>query len=321
MATAVVTGGFGFIGSHLVERLVSAGVDVTVYDPAPPPPDLACDLSAVRHVAADVRDERALGLVVTPEVDVVYHLCALVGVDQYLHDPLDVIDVNVLGTRNVLRAAHEAGAKLLVASTSEVYGRNPDPPWTEDSPRVLGSTAADRWSYSSSKAVAEHLTFAYARQHGLRAAIVRYFNVYGPRQRPAYVVSKTVHHVLNGVAPLLYDSGEQTRCFTYVDDAVEATLLAAASPEAEGECFNIGSDRETTMAEAVRTVIEVAGATTRPRVIDTAAVLGAGYEDIPRRVPDVAKAWRVLGWRSRTSLRDGLERTVEWAKANPWWLA
>ena len=137
---------------------------------------------------------------------------------------------------------------MLFASTSEVFGKNPNPPFAEDDDRVLGSTRTARWSYSTSKAMAEHLVFAMHAAYGLPVTVVRYFNVYGPRQNPIFVISQTIHRILNGRQPLLYDSGDQTRCFTYVDDAVAGTLLAADSDAAIGEAFNIGSMTETTIA-------------------------------------------------------------------------
>ena len=168
-----------------------------------------------------------LGAAIKDGVEIVYHLAALVGVDHYIRRPIDVIDVNVFGTKNVLELAGRAGAKVVVASTSEVFGKNPAVPWSENADRVLGSTATDRWSYSSSKAVAEHLTFAFIRQRGLRASIVRYFNLYGPRQRPAFVLSRSIHRALRGLAPVVYDDGRQTRSFTYVGDVIDATVQAA----------------------------------------------------------------------------------------------
>lgn len=302
MVRALVTGGRGFIGSHLVDRLIARGDDVTVFDLA----------------QGDIRDRDGLATAITGDIDIVYHLAAVVGVDQYLARPLDVIDVNFTGTRNVLELACKAGAKVVVASTSEVFGKNPAVPWAEDDDRVLGTTSADRWAYSSSKALMEHLTFAFARQHGLAATIVRYFNVYGPRQRPAYVVSRSIHRALNGLDMVVYDQGRQTRCFTHVDDVVEGTLLAGASPLAVGEVFNIGSMTETTIGEVVAEIAELtAGSWVN---VDTAQRLGAGYEDLSRRVPDNTKARTLLNWHCSTPLREGLARTVEWARANPSWL-
>ncbi|HEX6873390.1 MAG TPA: NAD-dependent epimerase/dehydratase family protein [Micromonosporaceae bacterium] len=321
MTRVVVTGGSGFIGSHLVESLINRGQDVTVFDGAPLPDHQRLARAHANHVAGDIRDTDQLARAITNGVDVVYHLAAVVGVDQYLARPLDVIDINLTGTRNVLELAARAGARVVVASTSEVFGKNPAVPWREDGDRVLGPTTADRWAYSSSKALSEHLTFAFARQHGLEATVVRYFNVYGPRQRPAYIVSRSVHRALNGRPPVVYDQGRQTRCFTFVADAVEGTILAAGSPDATGEAFNIGSMRETTVGEAVTLITQLAGLATEAIDVDTAAVLGPAYQDLQRRVPDNTKARTVLGWASDTSLTDGLTRTIEWARANPWWLA
>lgn len=319
MARVVVTGGWGFVGGHLVEALVRNGDEVTVFDGGSPPPDLSLS-AAVRHVAGDVRDPAQLAEVITGEVDIVYHLAAVVGVDQYLERPLDVIDINLLGTRNVLELANKADAKVLVTSTSEVFGKNPAVPWREDDDRVLGSTAIDRWSYSTSKALAEHLIFAFARTYGLRATIVRYFNVFGPRQRPGFVVSRSIHRALNGNRPVVYDNGDQTRCFTFVDDAIQATIMAGTSEKADGECFNIGSMVETTVAQVIHLVGELTGCGTKTVPVDMSERIGASYQDLSRRIPDTTKIGEVLGWRYQTPLRDGLAKTIEWARANPWWL-
>jgi dTDP-alpha-D-glucuronic acid decarboxylase len=288
-----------------------------VFDGSPPAGE---PLSGeVRLVEGDVRDGERLVAAVAG-ADLVCHLAAVVGVDRYLSRPLDVIDVNFSGTRNVLEAALRADARVLVASTSEVFGKNPAVPWAEDGDRVLGPTTADRWTYSSSKALAEHLTFAFAAQYGLRASVVRYFNVYGPGQRPAYIVSRSVHRALNGLPPVVYDRGGQTRCFTYVEDAVAGTLLAATDPAAVGEVFNLGSETESTVGEVVELVRELTGSGAASAV-DTRVALGSKYEDLARRVPLTARARAVLGWKSGTELREGLARTVAWARSAPWWLA
>ena len=200
----------------------------------------------------------ALEKALTPGVDTVFHLAAVVGVKNYLNDPLRVLDVNVIGTRNVLELSHRHGTRVVFASTSEVFGKNPNPPFAEDDDRVLGSTRTARWSYSTSKAMAEHLVFAMHAAYALPVTVVRYFNVYGPRQTPIFVISQTIHRILNGRQPLLYDSGDQTRCFTYVDDAIAGTLLAADSSAAIGEAFNIGSMTETTVRDAVDLAIKIA---------------------------------------------------------------
>ncbi|MCG5214516.1 NAD-dependent epimerase/dehydratase family protein [Streptosporangium soli] len=317
----VVTGGSGFIGSHLVERLIAGGDEVTVFDSGPFPESQQLARQHARLVQGDVRDQDRLARAITPGVDVVYHLAAVVGVDQYLARPLDVIDINFQGTRNVLEQAARAGARVVVASTSEVFGKNPAVPWTEEADRVLGSTSADRWTYSSAKALTEHLTLAFGRQHGLESTIVRYFNAYGARQRPAFVISRSVHRALNGLPIVMYDRGRHTRCFTHVDDAIEGTVLAAGHPAAVGEVFNLGNMTETSVREAGELVARLTGAESQTVGVDTHEILGSAYEDVPRRVPDSSKARRMLGWKAGISLEEGLIRTIAWARANPWWLA
>jgi dTDP-alpha-D-glucuronic acid decarboxylase len=184
----------------------------------------------------------------------------------------------------------------------------------------MARTAA-RWVYSFSKALTEHLTFAFARVHRLDATVVRYFNVYGPRQRPAYVVSRSVHRALNGHPPVVYDGGRQTRCLTYVSDVVNGTILAGTNPNAVGQDFNIGGMSETTIGETVRMVAKLTGHRAPLVAVDTAKALGDSYEDLLRRVPDNAKVKTMLGWTCDTTLESGLAKTIAWARANPWWLA
>ena len=325
MANVVVTGGYGFVGTHLVTALLNRGDAVTVFDFAKNTRDSSIDFDAhpnFRFVQGDVTDLAALEAAVTPDTDKVFHLASVVGVNKYVEDPLRVVDVSVTGTRNVLALSHRHGARVVFTSTSEVYGKNPNTPWAEDDDRVLGSTRTARWSYSTSKAMAEHMVFAMHDACGLPVTVVRFFNVYGPRQNPIFVISKSIHRILNGQEPLLYDSGDQTRCFTYVDDAVAGTLLAADSDAAIGEVFNIGSMTETTMRDAVDLAIKIAkvDAVSSTTAFDTAERYGARYEDIPRRVPDSTKAQRMLGWRLQVDLEEGLRRTIDWARANPWYL-
>ncbi|WND54155.1 GDP-mannose 4,6-dehydratase [Mycolicibacterium vanbaalenii] len=325
MANVVVTGGYGFVGSHLVTALLNRGDSVTVFDFAKNTRDGSIDFDShpnFRFVQGDVTDLAALEAAVTPDTDKVFHLASVVGVNKYVEDPLRVVDVSVIGTRNVLELSQRHGARVVFTSTSEVYGKNPNTPWAEDDDRVLGSTRTARWSYSTSKAMAEHMVFAMHDACGLPVTVVRFFNVYGPRQNPIFVISKSIHRILNGQEPLLYDSGDQTRCFTYVDDAVAGTLLAADSDAAIGEVFNIGSMTETTMRDAVDLAIKIANvdSVSSTAAFDTAERYGARYEDIPRRVPDSTKAQRELGWSLQVDLEEGLRRTIDWARANPWYL-
>ncbi|WP_026119394.1 NAD-dependent epimerase/dehydratase family protein [Nocardiopsis ganjiahuensis] len=320
MARVVVTGGNGFIGSHLVDRLLRRGDEVVVFDSQEPHPQIASSWEGVEEVRGSVCSPDQLAAAIRPGVDVVYHLAAVVGVDRYLASPLDVIDVNFTGTRNVLDLAERTGAKVVLASTSELFGKNPAVPWKEDADRILGTTEADRWSYSSSKALAEHLTFGYMRQRGLNASIIRYFNVYGPRQRVSFLVSRSVVRALRGEAPVVYDQGRQTRCFTYIDDAIDATIEVGTRSEADGECFNVGSSDEVAIRDVVDLIVELVGGGVGSTSIDTQDEFGASYQDLDRRVPDTGKVFAQLGWKSSTSLREGLERTIRWARENPWWL-
>jgi UDP-glucose 4-epimerase len=170
--------------------------------------------------------------------------------------------------------------------------------------------------------MAEHLVFAMHTARALPVTVVRYFNVYGPRQSPIFVISQSIHRILNGHPPLLYDSGDQTRCFTYVDDAIAGTLLASESNAAIGEAFNIGSMTETSVRDAVALALKIANvdSVSSAEAVDTAAQYGASYEDIPRRIPDSTKAQRELGWRLQVDIEEGIRRTIDWARANPWYL-
>ncbi|RKS06871.1 UDP-glucose 4-epimerase [Nocardiopsis sp. Huas11] len=320
MARVVVTGGTGFIGSHLVDALVARGDEVAVLGPRGAPEFPSPLWEKAEYVRGSVTSRADLERVITPGVDVVYHLAALVGVDKYLASPLDVIDVNFVGTRNVVDRSLEVGARVVYASTSEVFGKNPKAPWDEDADRVLGSTAAEQWVYSSSKGLAEHLVLGYVRERGLWASVVRYFNVYGPRQRPAFLISRSIHRALRGEPPVVYGRGDQRRSFAFVEDAVEATILAGSSPRAAGECFNVGDTEEVSIRAAVELIVELTGTVDGVASVDAGSRSGASHQGLHRNSPDTARIRSLLGWESSVGLRDGLARTVRWARENPRWL-
>ena len=326
MTKIVVTGGSGFIGANLIQKLLeNPENEIVVFDNTSPDQFNLNEFKNQKNysfIQGDITNLDSLKSVLTKDVDQVYHLAAIVGIKHYIKSPLKLIDVNVLGTKNVLELASKNEIKVLFTSTSEIYGKNPQTPWKETDDRVLGSPSIDRWNYSTSKALCEHMINSMHRVVGLPATIVRYFNIYGPKQQPYFVVSQSIHKVLNNRRPLLYDSGSQTRCFTYIEDAVKGTIKAVNSQRGNGETFNIGSDKETMMQEVMNRIIEIAGkkGQLEPELLDTAKHYGKTYEDIFRRVPDVSKAKEILDWEITTSLQEGLNKTIEWAKNNQWWL-
>ena len=214
----LVTGGAGFIGARLVGKLLSENFEVHVLDVIPI--EKAYRLkeyssnSNLIYTQGDLRDKVKIDLWFQKDAKHLYHLASVVGVQNYIDDPLALIDIVVVGTRNLLELAAKYNVRVLFTSTSEIYAKNPNPPWSEKDDRVLGPTSIDRWSYSSSKAVCEHMLFALFRSNNLKFTIVRFFNVYGPGQAPIFVISKSLYNVMKNKSPYLYDSGDQTRCFT-----------------------------------------------------------------------------------------------------------
>ena len=314
----LITGGAGFLGSHLAEAFLARGDEVTALDPASD--------AKVRHLRGDprfrlIRESVLKGDILEGVVgwaDLVYHLAAVVGVEHYVGDPYQVLTVNINGTQEVLAAAFRHGRKVVFASTSEVYGRSESVPFDEDGDRVLGSTRIDRWCYSTSKAAAEHLCFAFGRM-GLPVVIVRYFNVYGPRldrMDRGRVITMFMGQLLRGEPLTVIGDGTQTRCFTYVDDAVRATVQAGLRPEAVGEVINIGTDEEIAIRDLAAAMVRISGSTSTIALVPKEAVYDRGYEDIPRRVPLVRKMRELLGVRAEVPLEDGLARTIEWFKRN-----
>jgi UDP-glucose 4-epimerase len=319
----LITGGAGFLGSHLGDWFLERGHTVYVLD-------LASD-SKIRHNLEHAKFHYIQDSFLNSDIlenlvskcELIYHLGAVVGVEHYVSDPYKVLNVNVNGTQNVLRLAHRYDRKVVFSSTSEVYGRNPKVPWREDDDRVLGSTRIDRWCYSTSKAVGEHFCFAY-RKMGLRVAIVRYFNVYGPRLDAVdkgRVVTIFLGQLLRGQPITVVGDGLQTRSFTYVDDAIEATAQAGIRKEADGQIFNVGTDVETSIVDLARTMLDVFGGRGRIRLVKQEEVYGTSYEDIQRRVPDITRMRTVLGVTPKVGLREGLRRTIEWFRESEGWLS
>lgn len=318
MYSVLVTGCHGFVGSHLCQRLVELGFAVTGVDVAPYGWRDGFPGNSGRGrfecLEGDITDEGFVAAAVDrANPGTVFHLASVVGVNCYIEDPIRVIEVNMLGLRNLLKALKGSGARIIYSSSSEVYGKNPRTPWDEDADRVLGPTWVGRWSYSTSKSAAEHMLWACASPYKLEAVVVRYFNLYGPRQRPDLLVPAQIRRALAGRDLLVYDGGKQTRCFTYVEDAVRGTLAAAFNPDSPGLAFNLGSEEETTVEQVSRLIGSLAGAGGyNLREVASGDLYGKAYEDIPRRAPDTGRASRILGWRASTPLMEGLSETVRW---------
>lgn len=311
----LVTGGAGYIGSHLVDRLVALGHDVTVLDDLSTGniANLAESQAKIRFVRNTILDERLVNKLVR-RADTVFHLAAGVGVGNIVAKPLDALITNTRGAENVIEACVKHEKRLLLASTSEIYGKTSKMPMSEDDDRVLGSTTIPRWGYSTAKAIDEHLALAYAQQ-GLRMSVVRYFNSFGPRLDPrgyGSVVANMMRQALNNEPLTVHGDGTQTRCFTYVDDTVEGTLRVGLDAKAEGIVFNVGNDHETTINDLAALIVEMTGSQSTIRHISYEERYGKGFEDTKRRVPDVRRAADVLGFRATIDLRSGLERTLQW---------
>lgn len=321
----LVTGGAGFVGSHLVERLLEdENNEVHVYDLAKL--EESNNLKSVKnnprlkYTQGDITDSEKLKSWFNPKSTVLFHLASVVGIKHYINDPLKLFDIVIGGTRTLIDLALKYQTKFILTSTSEVYGRNSKIGWKEDDDRVLGPPNIDRWSYSSAKAVCEHMLNAVHRNNGLQISIVRFFNVYGPRQNPIFVASQSIYKVLRGEKPFLYDNGRATRCFTYVSDAVDGLIAASTHEAANGEVFNIGRDVENTVFEAVSLIIKNANSTIEPYIFETKKEYGGNYEDIPRRVPNVKKAEDILNWKASVDLEQGIINTITWARENQWYL-
>lgn len=302
-ANVLITGGSGFIGGHLAERLCRSGVAVRVLDLVPPCLDVR-----VEHIRADVRDQGAVADAAA-DAGTIFHCASVVGVDRVLADPLGSIDVIINGTRAVLDAAERSSADLIHLSTSEVFGRNPQLPWSEGSDRVLGSAEVDRWSYAAAKATAEHLVIAGSRSKGIRSTVVRPFNVYGPRQDDRFVVAAMVRRALEEMPIVVHGDGSQTRAFTYVDDMIDALVRVGCRP-GHVPLVDVGSTEEVAVGRLADLVRDIAGSTVPHELVPGLEEFGMGAH-IPRRLPDLSRARTQLGWRPMTALTDGLRLTVE----------
>lgn len=326
MTRTLITGGAGFIGSHLAETLLSRGQHVTIID------DLSTgSLDNIRHLMGHERFRFAIETIgnemvldrLVSECDVIYHLAAAVGVQLIIQNPVHTIETNVMGTEAVLKAAVRYRAKVLVASTSEVYGKSERVPYREDDDVTLGPTSRNRWAYAASKMVDEFLALAYQREHGLPVVVFRLFNTVGPRQTGQYgmVIPRFVQQALAGRPLTVYGDGSQTRCFCNVLDAVRAIADLAQAPQALGGVFNIGSTEEVSILDvARRTLAWVAGGDEhawrdRVTLVPYAQAYAEGFEDMLRRVPDIGKIGQTIGWQPTIPLDETLRQVIEYYRS------
>jgi len=295
----LLTGGAGFIGSYLAEKLIARGDQVIVFDNLST--GSASNLSGIKERIkfehGNILDKAAIDKLVS-ESDYVVHLAAALGVLNIVNNPLESLRTNLQGSEVVLEACDKYRKPILIASTSEIYGKNDTVPLNEEDDRIIGHPLKSRWSYSEAKAVDESLSYFYYLENKLPIRIVRFFNTVGPRQVGHYgmVVPRFVRAALKNEPLSVYGSGDQIRCFCHVDDAVRALLLVMDSDKAVGEVFNVGNNQQVTIMELAKKVIELTGSSSTIEKIAYEKAYPEGFEDMQRRVPDVSKIKQVLGW-------------------------
>ena len=311
----LVTGGSGFIGSHLVDALLARGDQVVALDDLstgrPSNLDAAQGHPNFRFVHGSILDELIVDELVH-ECNTVIHLAAAVGVKLIVEQPLRSLITNLRGSEIVIGACHRYRRKVLLASTSEIYGKNGHGPLSENSDRILGSPNSARWAYSTAKAVDETLALAYYRERELPAVIVRLFNTVGPRQSAAYgmVIPRFIHQALAGAPLTIFGDGTQRRCFCHVSDVVRALLLLIEHPGAVGEAFNIGSIDEISIGELAERILAQTGSASTLEFIPYGDAYGIGIEDMYRRLPDISKLGSLTGWCPTMSLDEILSETI-----------
>jgi len=314
-----ITGGAGFIGSHLCEKLLAMGDQVAVLD----------NLSTGKYEnVSHLKENRNFKLVVgsvldeelvdklCEETDVIFHLAAAVGVELIVKHPLESLTTNIKGSEIVLDVAQRYNKKVLITSTSEIYGKNTNGPLKEGDDRILGSPLKSRWSYSTAKAVDEMLAFVYWKEKGLSTIILRLFNTVGPRQTGAYgmVIPRFVAQALKNEPLTVYGDGSQSRCFLHVQDAVSALVGLMQSPQAQGRVFNVGSQEEITIKELAKKVVQLTGSTSKIAYIPYDKAYEEGFEDMQRRVPDISRIQGLIGYRPTINLEGILKSVIEYFK-------
>ncbi len=317
MTHALITGGAGFVGSHLAERLLKAGQTVTIID----------NLTSGQYanikqleknpnfhvVIEDIRNAQVMDRLGS-ECDVIYHLAAAVGVEKIISQPIDTIEINIGGAEVVLQTARRYRRKVLLASTSEVYGKGVRFPFSEDDDTLMGPTIRNRWSYAATKAIDEFLALAYHKEVDLPVVIFRLFNTVGPRQSGQYgmVLPRFVQSALSGKPIRVYGDGEQSRCFGNVYDVVEAIYGLSESPAAIGQVINIGSQEEVSILELANRVKTRAGSSSDIVFIPYEQAYETGFEDFRRRVPSISKIQSMIEWEPTTQLDETIDQIIHY---------
>jgi len=306
----LITGGSGFIGSHLAERLIDQGHSVTVIDNLSTGSDdnLLKVKKNIEFHHGNVLDKPLMEKLIAAS-DYVVHLAAALGVLNIVNKPLESLKTNIQGTEVVLEACEKSNKPVLIASTSEIYGKNDKVPLNEEDDRIVGHPLKSRWSYSEAKAVDESLAYFYYLEKKLPVRIVRFFNTVGPRQVGHYgmVVPRFVTAALKNDPISVYGSGEQIRCFCHVDDAVDALLIVMASEKAIGQVFNVGNNQQISIEGLAQKIIEITGSKSKIIKVPYSQAYPEGFEDMQRRVPDISKIKNVLGW----SPQKGLDQVIK----------
>jgi len=301
----LITGGAGFIGSHLAEKLIARGDQVVIFDNLST--GSAINLSGIKEKIkfkeGNILDKAVIDKLVS-ESDYIVHLAAALGVFNIVNKPLESLKTNLQGSEIVLEACDRYRKPVLVASTSEIYGKNDKVPLNEEDDRIIGHPLKSRWSYSGAKAVDESLAYFYYLENKLPIRIVRFFNTVGPRQVGHYgmVVPRFVSAALNNEPLSVYGSGDQIRCFCHVTDAGRGLLLVMDSDKAIGEVFNVGNNQQISIMELAKKVIEITGSKSSIEKIAYEKAYPEGFEDMQRRVPDISKIKQVLGWSPEINL-------------------
>jgi UDP-glucose 4-epimerase len=317
MTRYLITGGAGFIGSHLAEALLDQGDSVTIID------NLSTGrFENIQHLVGDSNFNFAIDTITNEVVmdrlvsncDVIFHLAAAVGVQLIVEHPVHTIETNVMGTEAVLKAALRYRTKVLMASTSEVYGKGNGIPFSEDDDVLLGSTSRSRWAYAASKMVDEFLGLAYFREYGLQVVIMRFFNTVGPRQTGRYgmVIPRFIRQAIRNESLTVYGDGTQSRCFCDARDVVQALIGLTDHQDASGKVYNIGSTEEVTIQELAKKVIKITKSDSNITYMPYEQAYAPGFEDMRRRVPDLSRINSLLDWAPQRSLDDILESVTRY---------